>query len=145
MRADNSHHIVEASYARRQNTLARAQASLQRLLDAGEPINVARLADEARVSRSWIYAEPELRAQIEQASTGTATGTPAPDPTSGQHASAASLLRRLELAQQRIQQLTDDNHRLREQLARAYGQHRAEHQTGRGRTKPSSGTIGPCS
>jgi small-conductance mechanosensitive channel len=145
MRADNSHHIVEASYARRQNTLARAQSGLHRLLDAGEPISVARLADEAQVSRSWIYAEPELRAQIEQAATGTATGAPAPDPSKGQHASAASLLRRLELAQQRIQQLTDDNRRLRDQLARTYGQHRAEHQTGRGRTKSASSAIGPCS
>ena len=105
---------------------------------------MARLADEARVSRSWIYAEPELRAQIEQAATGMATAAPAPTATLDQHASTASLLRRLELAQQRIQQLTDDNRRLRDQLARVYGQHRAEHQTGRPRTKPTSSTIGPC-
>lgn len=142
MRADNSHHIIEASYCRRQNTLARAQAGLQRLLDAGEPISVARLAHEANVSRSWIYAEPELRAQIEHASTGAASATPAPDADrSSQHASAASLRRRIELAQQRIQQLTDDNRRLRDQLARTYGQQRAEHQTGRPPPEPTS-TIG---
>lgn len=145
MRADNSHHLVEASYARRQNTLARANGALQRLRDAGEPISVARLAHEARVSRSWIYAEPDLRAQIEQASTLATTGAPTSAPSNDQHASAASLLRRLELAHQRIQQLTDDNRRLREQLARDRGQRRADRQIGSTPARSTSGTIGPCS
>ena len=62
-----------------------------------------------------------------------------------QGASAASLLRRLELAHQRIKQLTDDNRRLRDQLARAHGQRRAERQTGPTRVRSTPGTIGPCS
>jgi hypothetical protein len=33
MRADNSHHIVEAAYRRRQNTLARARLGLERLIN----------------------------------------------------------------------------------------------------------------
>jgi len=149
MRADNSHHLIDASSARRHNTWARANGALQRLADAGGPISVARLATEARVSRSWIYAQPELRDRIEQAqaSDRAATApTPQPDPYEGHGgASPASLLRRLELAHQRIQQLTDDNRRLRDQLAQTYGQHREERQTGRPPLRAAPDTIGPCS
>ena len=148
MRADNSHHLIDASSARRHNTWARANGALQRLADAGGPISVARLATEARVSRSWIYAQPELRDRIEQAqaSDSAATApTPEPGPHEGHGASPASLLRRLELAHQRIQLLTDDNRRLRDQLAQTYGQHREERQTGRPRGHSTPSTIGPCS
>jgi small-conductance mechanosensitive channel len=148
MRADNSHHLIEASSARRHNTWARANGALQRLTDAGGPISVARLATEARVSRSWIYAQPELRDRIEQAqaSDNAATApTPEPGPHESHGASPASLLRRLELAHQRIQQLTDDNRRLRDQLAQTYGQHREQRQTGRPHARSTPDTIGPCS
>lgn len=145
MRADNSHHLVEAARRRRQNTVTRADLALRRLLDTGEPVSVARLATEARVSRSWIYAQPKLRAQIEQAQTTPTPTPPGAAPIDDWSASSASLLRRLELAHQRIQQLTDDNHRLRDQLARAHGQRRAERQIGNTPMRPSSGIIGPCS
>lgn len=148
MRADNSHHLIDASSARRLNTWARANGALQRLADAGGPISVAQLATEARVSRSWIYAQPELRDRIEQAQAGDSVATaPTPEPgvPTGHGASPASLLRRLELAHQRIQQLTDDNRRLRDQLAQTYGQHREERQTGRPRPRATPDTIGPCS
>lgn len=148
MRADNTHHLIDASSARRHNTWARANDALQRLADAGGPISVARLATEARVSRSWIYAQPELRDRIEQAQAGdSAATTPTPDPRphQGHGASPASLLRRLELAHQRIQQLTDDNRRLRDQLAQTYGQHREQRQTGRPHPGATPDTIGPCS
>lgn len=145
MRADNSHHLTDAARRRRDNTQARADLALQRLLDAGEPVSVARLATEARVSRSWIYAQPKLRAQIEQTQTSPATVPAHPAPVDDRSASAASLRHRLELAHQRIQQLTEDNRRLRDQLARSRGQRRAERQTGTTPTRSTSGTIGPCS
>ena len=140
VRADNSHHIIEASQARRANTLARADAALQRLRETHQPVSVARLATEARVSRSWIYTQPDLLDEIQQSQPAAATN----DAGHGQRqgASAASLLRRLELAHERIKQLTDDNRRLRDQLARAHGQRRAERQTGPTRDRS---TIGPCS
>jgi hypothetical protein len=139
VRADNSHHIVDAARRRRDGTLARAEAALQRLRDAGEPISVARLAEEAGVSRSWIYTQPHLRDQIDQAQAVPSGEQPAP---LAHGASSASLLRRLELAHRRIQHLTDENQRLRDQLARARGQRRAERQTGQRHTAT---TIGPYS
>lgn len=142
MRADNSRHIIEASNRRRQNTIARARAGLERLLDAGEPVSVARLATEARVSRSWIYTQPDLLDEIQQAQP-TAGNAASVHDTEG--ASAASLRRRLELAHQRIRQLTDDNRRLRDQLARAHGQRRAERQTSPTRGRSTTETMGPCS
>jgi small-conductance mechanosensitive channel len=149
MRADNTHHLIDASSARRHNTWARANDALRRLTDTGGPISVARLATEARVSRSWIYAQPELRARIEQAQASASTATDAPEflPDERHGASPASLLRRLELAHQRIQQLTDDNRRLRDQLAHAYGQQRQQRHTGTGRPPARSipDGIGPCS
>jgi Family of unknown function (DUF6262) len=141
VRADNSHHLVDAARRRRDDTLARAHAALQRLGDAGQPVSVARLATEAGVSRSWIYTQPELLEEIQQSQPAPANGA---SPHDRQGASAASLLRRLELAHQRIKQLTDDNRRLRDQLARTHGQRRAERQTGPTRGRPT-GTIGPCS
>lgn len=144
MRADNSHYLVDAARRRHDDTLARADAALQRLRDTGRPITVARLATEAGVSRSWIYTQPELLAETQQLHTaaGPADGA---GHRQAQSASAASLLRRLELAHQRIKQLTDDNRRLRDQLARAHGQHRAERQTGNTPSRSEHRTIGPCS
>lgn len=140
MRADNSHHLVDAARRRHNDTLARADAALQRLRDTGWPITVARLATEAGVSRSWIYTQPELLAETQQLHTAAGPGH-----RQAQSASAASLLRRLELAHQRIKQLTDDNRRLRDQLARAHGQHRAERRTGNTPSRSEHRTIGPCS
>lgn len=142
MRADNSHHLIEASAARHANTLARAKRALQQLRDTAQPVSVTRLAREANVSRSWLYTQPELLAEIRQSPT-TPTNSPSRHHTPS--ASAASLLSRLELAQQRINQLTDDNRRLRDQLARAHGQRRAERQTGPTRDRSNPGTTGPCS
>lgn len=141
VRADNSHHIVDAARRRRDDTRARAEAALHRLRDHGQPITVARLAAEADVSRSWIYTQPDLRDQLDQ------TGVPSqPLPASPEDAaSAVSLLRRLELAHQRIQHLTDDNQQLRDQLARTRGQRRAERQTGTTPQRAATTTIGPCS
>lgn len=142
MRADNSRHLADAARRRRDDTLSRAHAALQRLRDAGQPVSVARLATEAGVSRSWIYTQPELLDEIQQSQPATPSNHA--NHRDRQGASAASLLRRLELAHQRIKQLSDDNHRLRDQLARAHGHRRAERQTGAtpGRL---NGTIGPCS
>lgn len=142
VRADNSHHLIDAARRRREDTLARAHTALQRLSDDGQPVSVARLATEAGVSRSWIYTQPELLAEIQRSQPASANGASLHD---RQGASTASLQRRLELARQRMKQLTDDNRRLRDQLARAHGQRRAERQTSATRGRSTTSTIGPCS
>jgi hypothetical protein len=75
------------------------------------------------VSRAWLYAEPELRDDIQRL---RASNNPAhAPPTERQHASDASLRNRLTLAHERIRELDHDNHQLRDQIARLHGQLRA--------------------
>lgn len=146
MRADNSRHLIAAARRRAAATRKRAIAALRRMDKAGTPITVDAVAKEGRVSRSWLYNQPDLRAEIERLRARrnpVSTGRLVPD---RQRASDASLLRRLESAAERIRRLEAENQQLREALALALGQRRAAavlgdtHDTPR---KKSAPTIGP--
>lgn len=124
MRADNSRHIIAAARQRREYTRAKAVQALRSLATAGQPITFQSVAQQAEVSRSWLYAQPDLRAEIEQLRTlngRSSSGTTVP---ARQRASDVSLLRRLETANTRIRQLTTENKQLRDQLAQALGEQR---------------------
>jgi hypothetical protein len=147
MRADNSHHLIAAARHRTAATRRRAIAALRRMDKAGMPVTIDAVAKEGRVSRSWLYNQPDLRAEIERLRTRrnpAATGRPVPD---RQRASNASLLRRLESAAERIRQLETEIQQLREALALAIGERRAAtvlgstHDTPRKKSIP---IIGPC-
>ena len=92
--------------------------------NAGTLITFDALAREAAVSRSWIYNQPDLRAEIERLRDRPhpAAGRLVPD---RQRSSDASLLHRVELATQRIRELETDNTQLRHALAEALGERRA--------------------
>jgi hypothetical protein len=124
MRADNTHHVTEAARRRAQLTRRRAVTTLRRMDNTGLPITIDALAREAGVSRSWIYSQPDLRAEAQRLRDRPrpATGRPVPD---RQRSSDASLLRRVEVATQRIRELETDNKRLRHALAEALGERRA--------------------
>jgi hypothetical protein len=66
MPADHTHHLAEHARQRHDQTLQRAQQTLTELTDAGEQVTVALLAARAKVSRSWIYTQPELRNRLRQ-------------------------------------------------------------------------------
>ena len=66
MRADNSHHIVTAARRRATATRRRAVAALCRMDNAGQAISFDAVAREGQVSRSWLYGQPDLRAEIER-------------------------------------------------------------------------------
>lgn len=88
------------------------------------PVTFDALAREAKVSRSWLYNQPDFRAEIERLrarGNGTAGSPVVPD---RQRASDASLLRRLESATERARHLEAENHQLREALAIALGERR---------------------
>ncbi len=123
MRADNSHHVIAAARRRAQLTRRRAVAALRRMDNSGLPVTFDALTREARVSRSWLYNQPELRAEIERLrdQPRPAAGRPVPD---RQRSTDASLLRRVEVATQRIRELETDNKRLRHALAEALGERR---------------------
>lgn len=125
MRADNSRHIVAAAQRRSQYTRARAIQALRELDAAGKPVTFDTVAKRAAVSRSWLYTQADLRAEIERlrALRHRAPDSPLP---ARQRASDTSLRRRLEVANHHIRQLTEENQRLRDQLARALGERRRQ-------------------
>ena len=147
MRADNSLHIIAAAHRRTAATRKRAVSALRRMDNTGLPISFDALAREAGVSRSWLYNQPDLRAEIERLRTRRSPAAPARSIPDRQRASDASLLRRLESATERIRQLEADNQQLREALALALGERRAADVRGSIRDTPrkkSATIIGPC-
>ncbi|WP_302832618.1 DUF6262 family protein [Streptomyces sp. GbtcB6] len=123
MRADNSQYIVDAARRRSEYTRAKAVQALRSLDAAGEPVTFETVAKWAGVSRSWLCAQSDLRAEIERLRTARRRDPASPIPAC-QRSSDASLLRRLEAATARIRRLTEENQKPREQLARALSEQR---------------------
>jgi Family of unknown function (DUF6262) len=123
MPADPAHRLAQHARQRHERTIQRAHEELATLADSGDPITIARLATQAGVSRSWIYTQPELRERIEQLQKAAPGGRGV---DSAHRASDESLRRRLNLAHQQITQLRNENQQLRDALARAHGQLRAQ-------------------
>lgn len=149
MRADNSDHLIAAARERAEQTRTRALRALRRLDQAGIAVNFEAIAREAGVSRSWLYGQADLPAEIQALRTRTHPSSTRPMTPQRQAASDASLLRRLEAATARLRQLEEDNRQLREALAEALGTERTAHITGttsRRDTPGRQGTklIGPC-
>lgn len=123
MRADNSAALVAAAHRRHEVTRAKAVRALRELQHASAEVSFASVAAAAGISRSWLYAETDLRQEISRLREST---RPAPGPMvpASQRTSQASLRRRLEVAEERIRALQADNDRLRRQLAHALGEQR---------------------
>jgi len=66
MRADNSHLVIAAARRRAAATCKRAVTALRRMETTGAPITFDSVAREARVSRSWLYSQNDLRAEVER-------------------------------------------------------------------------------
>jgi hypothetical protein len=150
MRADNSARLVTAAKQRHELTRAKTIRVLRELDQAGATVNFQIVAHQAEVSRSWLYTQPDIKAEIHRLRS-LANRAPATRLPAQQRTTDPSLLRRLELAHQRNRQLTEDNQRLRRQLAQALGQLRAAGlpPPAEPTTKPTparrySVTIGPC-
>ena len=149
MRADNSHHVIQAAQRRAGQTRERAVTALRRMDATGQRITFDSVAKQAQVSRSWLYSQQDLRTEIERLRQRHPATPPAPVPPQRQRASDSSLLRRLEAATVRIRRLEADNQQLRDALARALGERRFAEVLGQmnGRDTPKtspSKLIGPC-
>jgi hypothetical protein len=147
MRADNSRHIVTAARRRATATRRRAIAAIRRMDNAGQPISFDAVAREGQVSRSWLYNQPDLRAEIERLRARRDPGPTEHRLPDRQRASDASQRRRLEVATERNRQLEAENRHLREALAVALGEQRAASIVGQPRDTPkkkSQPIIGPC-
>ena len=66
MRADNSRHIVDAARGRREYARSRAIQALREIDTAGEPVTFEAVAKRAGASRSWLYGQPDLCAEVER-------------------------------------------------------------------------------
>jgi hypothetical protein len=150
MRADNSAHLITAAARRHELARSKAIQAIRELDGAGTAMTFETVARAAGVSRSWLYTQPDIRAEVERLRDlgRRAPKTPVP---SHHRSSDTSLLRRLETANARNREMTADNQQLRHQLAQALGQLRAAgvHQASeQASTSPprrrSSVTIGPC-
>jgi hypothetical protein len=117
--------MAMAARRRAQATRRRAIAALRRMDTSGLPVTIDTLACAAGVSRSWIYSQPDLRAEAQRLRDRPrpTTGRAVPD---RQRTSDASLQHRLEVATQHIRELETDNKRLRHALAEALGERRAD-------------------
>jgi hypothetical protein len=104
MHADNSAHLITAARQRSAATRRRTADQLRR----------ARL--RAQVSRSRLYAQHDLRAEIERLRGQHQPPRRQPIPAR-QRATDASLRARLELTTQRVRELEADNRRLRGEAA----------------------------
>lgn len=124
MRPDNTAPIIAAARHRHELTRSKAIQALRELDQAGTPVTFETVAHTAGVSRSWLYTQPDIRAEIERLRKTTRRAPTPPIPT-GQRASDASLLARLETALDRNHKLAEENQRLRRQLAQALGEQRA--------------------
>jgi hypothetical protein len=147
MRADNSHHVIAAARRRAAATRKRATSALRRIDSTGVPVTFDAIARKARVSRSWLYSQPELRAEIERLRARQSPSAPARQVPDRQRASEASLLRRLESATERIQRLEKENQQLREALALALGERRTADIRGDSHDTPKRkppAITGPC-
>jgi hypothetical protein len=123
VRSNNSHHLVVAARRRRDDTLERARRTLHELHETGQRHTITQIAARAGVSRSWLYAQPELRDELRQLTAPSNTGKLTPAQI--HRTSDASLRQRLTLAHERINELDHENRQLRNQIAHLHGQLRA--------------------
>lgn len=120
---DRVERLREAAQARHDATLARAKNALQVMTRRGEPVTFRRLAETARVSRSWLYRQQELREEINQLRDASHS-RPGVLP-SAERATADSLRQQVRTYRDEITRLRTENQELREQLARRLGAARA--------------------
>lgn len=116
---DRVERLREAAQARHDDTLRRAQSTLRSLARRGEPITVRGVASAAGVSRSWLYRQPQLLAEIDrlrQPRPVRERSVPA-----AQRASVESLRQQLHAYRDEIARLRAENQALNEQLARQLG------------------------
>jgi integrase len=102
VRADNSHHLRAAARRRAVETRDRAVRALRRLDATGRPVTIQTVAREAGVSRSWLYGQADLRAEIQRLGSRSRPSGSAPPIPVRQRASDASLRRRLEAVNAQI-------------------------------------------
>ncbi|MDF9279275.1 DUF6262 family protein [Arthrobacter sp. EH-1B-1] len=126
MRADNSHHIRQAAERRHELTRSKAVAALRELQNQGCAVTFEAVAAAAGVSRSWLYTQTDLRADI----VGLRGDRPQQRRANRSSASTESLRIRLKASLERNRELSKEIEHLRHQLALALGHSRRRNTAG---------------
>ena len=120
--ADNTHYLRVAAQTRHDQSLQRTRDTIRTLDRHGQPITFTGVAAAAHVSRAWLYRQPELRATI----LNHRRPNPTPNIPAAQRTTPESTAARLDALHAEIEHLRTENALLREHVARALGQRRAE-------------------
>jgi hypothetical protein len=121
VRADNSRHIRQAAERRHELTRSKAVAALRELQNRGRAVTFEAVAAAAGVSRSWLYTQGDLRADIIGLRDSDRPRQPRASRSS---ASTESLRARLNASLERNRELATEIEHLRHQLALALGHSR---------------------
>jgi Family of unknown function (DUF6262) len=124
MRTDNTAHLITAAARRHELARSKAIRAIRELDKTGTAVTFEAVAKAGEVSRSWLYTQPDLKAEVQRLRELGRRSTMSTVPAH-QRTSDGSLLRRLETANARNRELDAENKRLRHQLAQALGQLRA--------------------
>jgi hypothetical protein len=124
MATDQTAHLHAATMRRITETRARARLALRRLNQQGATINYVTVARAAGVSRSLLYRDLELRAEIDRLRNPKATT--APRQPAAERMSQASRDERHDALRCEVKDLRRENQALRNQLAIALGEHRGQ-------------------
>jgi hypothetical protein len=124
--ADNSHHLAAATARRSEEARRRAENALLALRSSGQPATVSKLAKDAGVARSWLYTQPDLIAALRQLG-GQPPPRSAPATERSLRVRLAAAQVRNERLQQRVNALTEQNNRQRQQLEHTYAELRRLH------------------
>ncbi len=116
MKTDNSNHLREAARRKHEECLSRVNAAIREADRLRQPVTVQGVAKAAGVSPSWIYTQPAIyeavRSRRSEADHRSTTRIPG-----AEGSGRASQQKRIELLVSRLKQTTEDNQRLRSELA----------------------------
>jgi len=117
-------HLHAATLRRATDTRARARATIRRLNQQGATINYVTVAEAAGVSRSLLYRDPELRAEIERLRNPALTSTPRQP--AAERMSQASRDELHAALRHEVKALRRENQALRTRLATTLGEQRSQ-------------------
>lgn len=121
MDTDHKAELHAATLRRATATRTRAREALRRLDQQGATINYVTVADAANVSRSLLYRDPEIRAEVNRLRDPVRTTTQRPAAERMSQASRDELDAAL---RSEIKELRRENQALRSQLATSLGEQR---------------------
>lgn len=113
----NSEGLRRSARLKKEATMRRAIAALQRMEEQNRNVNFRSLAAEARVSAAWLYSQQELRGKIMRLRMGSPPATPA-----SRDQREVSRRNIVETLRARIKSLEEKNRELKALLELAYGE-----------------------